>query len=107
MMRTEIVSNLHDQLLEDMAFCFDTKKENLLATFGRGSLSSHDNSYQPYKFPTFSEVLSGARMHQDSTFKCEEQKFPINGVNAVLALTGPSTLFAEFNENLYPQGGMA
>jgi hypothetical protein len=90
------------QLQKDIASCFNIDKEKFSVSFGRGWYSSYDNNDNlDNKSPSFEDVMSNAQMHQDLVSKGGDAVH-VAGINAALAIIGPSTIFAEYNEHLYP-----
>lgn len=98
------VKMIHVKLRDDIAACFNMDKEKFSMNNGRSFLSSHDNRRDlDIQNPNLEEVLSEASMYQDSaSYKGEKKAFHISGINAALAIVGPSTIFAKNIEGLYP-----
>jgi hypothetical protein len=102
--RDPFVMELHEQLRDDIAYCFNMDKASFSMTNGRGFQSTNDNIWDlDIQNPDLEQILSQARMHQDSTwYKGDQKDFHISGISVSLAIVGPSTVFAEYNEDLYP-----
>lgn len=90
-----ILFDINARLKEDIAFCLDLDKETILssARFSNGSNHNPEKIVEP----------SDYHLHQDpfSISQVSRSNDTQSGIFASLAIVGPGTVFAEYNEDLY------